>query len=133
MKKVISILIIIVIAIGLLAFFKNKDVECTIVNANNHDYKDIKKVFKMVKRYYNSHDFPNSKLTSISYLGDDNISKSESEIKLQNNADEAIELTFTFKTNSKQSKVFSINTEYTYNAVFIKKNKKWTMLSAGQG
>lgn len=129
-KRFIAVAVVLIISLCFL-FSKNK-VEVTIVNLNNHNIKDIKKVGRKLKwKYYDAFAFSGTKLISITYQGSN--ANAENEIARENNAEEAIIMTFVFKTNSKQSKTFNRNSEYTYIAYFIKKNGFWTLKDWGQG
>lgn len=139
-KKIIVIIItIIVICIGSILIFKHarkgntSGVQITILENNGHKRSDIEQVMKMIKKEFFSLDFKDCKLLKMEYPKSNSLD-AEEEIKKEYGAQEAIILSFTFKTGKNPDIVFNPQSEYTYSAWFVKKEQgKWEKVNWGQG
>lgn len=108
------------------------NVKTTIINENEHSKKDIERTFEIIKREFKTSGFKDCELISIEYDGT-NDDKERELLVAESNADEAIVLSFTFKTGNNPEQVFNSNSEYTYTADFIKAEMGWKKINWGQG
>lgn len=107
-------------------------VESTIYKTYNHTEQDINEVFAVLKQYFsNENTFFNCTLLTIEYGKYKDTTGTEENIKTQNNASEAMYLTFTFKTGEK-STILNSNQIYEYNAWAIKKDANWQIINVVQ-
>ncbi len=108
-----------------------KEAKTEIKDTNAHNKKDINKVFNMIKEDFKTEDFKDCTLLTIEYTNE--FDELETTIEKENNIEEAIVVTFKFKTGSNSSEVFNPNSEYTYTAEFVKVNDTWKKINWGQG
>ncbi len=108
-----------------------EEVKTEIKDTNAHNKKDINKVFNMIKEDFKTEDFKDCTLLTIEYTNE--FVKLEDTLEKENNIEEAIVVTFKFKTGSNSSEVFNPNSKYTYTAEFIKVDDTWKKINWGQG
>lgn len=104
-----------------------------IITNNGHSEEDIKKTFDIIKKQFNTSDFEDCELLTLTYGKYKDLLEAEKGYAQEHNAEEAIILHFTFITDNKPYITFISNEEYDYSAYFIKVNNEWKMVTWGQG
>lgn len=132
MKKKIFLLIVFLVSFTLCGC-KQEDVgfignvKTSISNENEHTKKDIERTFDIIKREFETNGFRDCELLTIEYTGE--FVDLERELLVsEEKADEAIVLSFTFKTGNNPEQVFNANSTYEYTADFIKGEMGWKKL-----
>lgn len=143
-KKIIITIIVLTVFIigGIFVVFRNNNakgnidnVERIILKENGHKREDIEKTFDMIEEKFNTKDYKDCVLNKITYVGeflmnDKNIEESYKE---SYKAEEVIYLKVEFTTGKHPAVGLVTDNDYTYKAVFIKKENIWTLKEFGQG
>ena len=110
-------------------------VERIIKDENGHRKEDIEKTFDMIEDKFNAKDYKDCILNKITYFGNFMVDGKylEESYKDSYNADEVITLVIDFTTGKHPSVSFVKDNEYTYKAVFVKKENSWMLKEYGQG
>lgn len=141
-KIIIAIIGIVFVFIGMFAFLNlNKkvgnidSVERIIKDENSHKREDIEHTFDMIEEDFNTKDYKDCVLNKITYSGQFlvNGNSLEESYKESNEAEEAIILEVNFTTGKHPAVGLVSDNDYTYKAVFIKKENNWILKEYGQG
>lgn len=136
MKKSIFLLFILILLTGCSFSYNSTDgkvnkAETTIYKNNNHKEEDINKAIDSFKLFFKD-SYYKCNLLNIEYGNNEDLILNEELIKTQNNSEEALALTFTFKTSKEAYKTLESDKEYTFYAYMAIIDGNWTVVNTGE-